>query len=191
MVCDDFADPEVAVADEVFAVDFAASAFAGSAFAVSALALSLSVLLPVWGTDADPAAAVFFTSFAFRSMVVGLGVNCVAPPAGVDVVLALLDWAVADCALVDCALADCVPAEGVALVSAAAAFAGFASAGLAVDAPVDFAGDSEDGLEARDRVDPVDLDFEVGRRGDFTILVSPFAHSLSGMSKLRHSQIAT
>lgn len=186
MVCDDFADPEVAVADEVLAVDFAASAFAGSAFAVSALALSLSVLFPVWGTDADPAAAVLFTSFAFRSMVVGLGVNCVAPPAGVDVVLALLDWAVADCAL-----ADCVPAEGVALVSAAAAFAGFASAGLAVDAPVDFAGDSEDGLEARDRVDPVDLDFEVGRRGDFTILVSPFAHSLSGMSKLRHSQIAT
>lgn len=87
--------------------------------------------------------AVVFTALGSRSMVVGLGVSCVALPADLE-----LDGLV----LAPDAL-DLAPVPE--------------PSGLEVDVAA--------ALGVRDRVDledPVDRDFEVGRCGDFTILLS-------------------
>lgn len=88
-------------------------------------------------------AAVVFTALGSRSMVVGFGVSLVAPPAGSE-------------------------PDDVVLVPAGLALAPVPlSVGLEVDVAAAFG--------VRDRVEPVDLvdlDFEVGRCGDFTILWS-------------------
>lgn len=88
-------------------------------------------------------AAVVFTALGSRSMVVGFGVSLVAPPTGF--------------ASEEVALAP----DGLDLAPVPASF------GLEVDVAAAFG--------VRDRVEPVDLvdlDFEVGRCGDFTILWS-------------------
>lgn len=127
-------------------------ALAGVSFAGDC-GLSVPVAGPVSGT----VVAVFFTAFGVRSMVVGFGVSWAALPVGFVVVE--LAFAPGD------AVSD-----------------GLAPVGLAVDVSAGLPVDGVAALDARDRLEPVDLDFEVGRCGDFTILVSLFAHSLAGMT---------
>ncbi len=172
-VCEAFGDPAA------FEVDVAAAAGFSSEPGVSVFGLTVSAAgccgalawvsfaddfglsapptLPVAAPVSGIVAAVFFTAFGVRSMVVGFGVSWAALPVGF--VAVELAFALGD------AVSDGLAPVGVALD---------VSAGLPVDGVA--------ALDARDRLEPVDLDLEVGRCGDFTILVSLFAHSLAGMT---------
>lgn len=150
-----------------------AAADAAALFVVSfTAAVGLLAVVSFGGGDFVVALGVLFTSFGARSIVVGLGVSCVALPADLEpdaVVLVAEGLALEGLAPEDLALED-VALEG-------AAFAPVpVSLGLVVDAVAAFG--------VRDRVDPVDLDFEVGRCGDFTILLSLVALPLDGRDNL-------
>lgn len=127
--------PVVAVAATV-----AAARFTSGFDLLAAISFGGSDLVGAFGAFF---AAVVFTAFGSRSIVVGFGVSLVAPPAGFapdDLVLA---------------------PDGLDLAPGPVSF------GLEADVAAAFG--------VRDRaepVGPVDLDFEVGRRGDFTILWS-------------------
>lgn len=140
-------------------------------------AVGLLAAVSFGGSDFIVALDVLFTSFGARSIVVGLGVSCVALPADLepDAVVLVAEGLVAEgLAFEGLALEDVV-LEDVALEGAAFAPVPV-SLGLVVDAVAAFG--------VRDRVDPVDLDFEVGRCGDFTILLSLVALPLDGRDNL-------
>lgn len=110
---------------------------------VGLLAATSFVVSELVGAFGALFAAIVFTALGSRSMVVGFGVSLVAPPTGF--------------ASEEVALAP----DGLDLAPVPASF------GLEVDVAAAF--------RVRDRVEPVDLvdlDFEVGRCGDFTILWS-------------------
>ncbi|MCR9237742.1 MAG: hypothetical protein NXI17_13825 [Alphaproteobacteria bacterium] len=110
---------------------------------VGLLAATSFVVSDLVGAFGALFAAIVFTALGSRSMVVGFGVSLVAPPTGF--------------ASEEVALAP----DGLDLAPVPASF------GLEVDVAAAFG--------VRDRVEPVDLvdlDFEVGRCGDFTILWS-------------------
>ncbi len=140
-------DPVVVVAAVLAAV--AAACFAAGVGLPAAASLDGSDFV---GAFAVLFAAVVFTSLGARSMVVGLGVSCVVPPAGLE-------------------------ADGVDLAPDGAGFApGPEPSGLGVDVAAALGvrdrADPVEPEELVDREDPVDRDFEVGRLGDFAILWS-------------------